>query len=91
MSAFQFFSMSAFSMVPLSNGPGSSPSPSSPLPSSTGRWLRRLKRLAAGLVVLGLLLLTLYAFRIPFLTGIGQWWVVDGPVSKADEIGRAHV
>ena len=47
------------------------------------RWPRRLLRLAAFCFLLSIFCLV---FRTPLLTGAARWWVVDGPLSKADAI-----
>jgi|ERR1035437_7069191 uncharacterized SAM-binding protein YcdF (DUF218 family) len=51
--------------------------------SSSRRWPRRLLWLAAFCFLLSVFC---FAFRAPLLAGFARWWVVDGPVSKADAI-----
>ena len=47
------------------------------------RWFRRIARL----LLLGcVLLLVVYVFRVPLLTGLAEAWVVNDPVTKADAI-----
>ena len=62
------------------------PSPISRLLSSTGKWPCRLRSVVLWSCVFCFPLSAFYFFRAPLLAGIGKWWVVDGPVSKADAI-----
>lgn len=55
----------------------------SALPLKRRHWLRRIARL----LLLGcVLLLVVYVFRVPLLTGLAEAWVVNDPVTKADAI-----
>ena len=66
--------------------PVSTPSSISDLPSSTRHWLRLLNRLGVCLLALCALLFAAWISGRPCWEGLAVWWVVDGPVSKADAI-----